>query len=182
MAQRVVVHVEVLVVMLTGWAHSWAGRTAVQSCTAGFSSVLSCPLTSQLSWPEQLAPNVLLLKTIMKAALFEKNKNIAEGTRGLFYTIGRLSLPTAETLRRIRRRRRKKTWFLKHSTVFALWCRTAPRVPNVFNPAAAALDLKFSSLAALRLFNFYYFRFLQQPTMWPGENREVTKYTMHSFY
>ena len=38
-----------LAALLTGWAHSWAGRTAVQSCTAGFSSVLSCPLTSQLS-------------------------------------------------------------------------------------------------------------------------------------
>ena len=34
------------------------------------------------------------------------NKNIAEGTQGPFYTIGRSSLPTAETLRR--RRRRKK--------------------------------------------------------------------------
>ena len=56
-----------------------------------------------------------------------RNKNIAEGTRGPFYTIDRSSLSAADTLRR---RRRKKTWFLKHSTVSALWCRTAPRVPN----------------------------------------------------
>ena len=34
------------------------------------------------------------------------NKNIAEGTRGPFYTIGRSSLPTAETLERRRRRRK----------------------------------------------------------------------------
>ena len=36
------------------------------------------------------------------------NKNIAEGTRGPFYTIGRSSFPAAETLRRRRRRRRRK--------------------------------------------------------------------------
>ena len=31
-------------------------------------------------------------------------RNIVEGTRGLFYTIGRSSLPAADTLRRRRRR------------------------------------------------------------------------------
>ena len=44
-------------------------------------------------------------ENIEALSLFQ-NKNIAEGTRGPFYTIGRLSLPTAETLRR--RSRRKK--------------------------------------------------------------------------
>ena len=39
------------------------------------------------------------------------SRKIVEGTRGLFYTIGRSSLPTAETLRR--RRRRKKNMIPK---------------------------------------------------------------------
>ena len=43
----------------------------------------------------------------MSLVSFYQNKNIAEGTRGPFYTIGRSSLPAAETLRR--RRRKKKT-------------------------------------------------------------------------
>ena len=33
---------------------------------------------------------------------------IMEGTRGPFYTIGRLSLPAADTLRRRKSRRRRK--------------------------------------------------------------------------
>ena len=38
-------------------------------------------------------------ENIEALSLFQ-NKNIAEGTRGPFYTIGRLSLPTADTLRK----------------------------------------------------------------------------------
>ena len=47
---------------------------------------------------------ILVDHGIMEIKL-HNNKNIAEGTRGPFYTIGRSSLPTADTLRR---RRRKK--------------------------------------------------------------------------
>ena len=45
-----------------------------------------------------------------QSAIWRHNfhKNIAEGTRRLFYTIGRSSLPAAETLRRRRRRRRRR--------------------------------------------------------------------------
>ena len=35
-------------------------------------------------------------------------RKVAEGTRGLFYTIGRSSLPAADTLRRRRKKKNKK--------------------------------------------------------------------------
>ena len=52
--------------------------------------------------------NIFLLGTSMVAdrVIRKENKNIAEGPRGPFYTIGRSYLPTADTLRR---RRRKHT-------------------------------------------------------------------------
>ena len=61
------------------------------------------PLSSGGSWfplPKHISQR--------RKAILNINKNIAEGTRGPFYTIGRSSLPAAETLRRRRRRRRTK--------------------------------------------------------------------------
>ena len=52
------------------------------------------------------------------------------GTQGPFYTIGRLSLPAADTLTRWRTYTTNINRFLKHSTFPALWCRTTPRVPK----------------------------------------------------
>ena len=53
---------------------------------------------------------------------YSEQEIIVEGTRGPFYTIGRLSFLSADTLTT----QRNKTWFPKHSTVSALWYRTAP--------------------------------------------------------
>ena len=71
-----------------------------------------------MCWPDHLLVEIRILGfetvnitdidiTAIYADPASQTRNIVEGSRGAFYTIGRLSLPAADTLRR--RRKQEKT-------------------------------------------------------------------------
>ena len=61
-----------------------------------------------LGWGQRTLQKLNLRTSKLGLLTLLRTRKIVEGTRGPFYTIGRSSLPAADTLRRRRRKRRRK--------------------------------------------------------------------------